>query len=437
MPRSDAVPVGELLEIDRYALAQARALADAVEADYARYEFHLVVQRLQTYCSEDLGGFYLDVLKDRLYTTAHGQPRAPLGADGAGAHPRRAAEADGADPLVHRRGSLAHRAIRTMRRSSAAPGTDALPRLPDADALIAKWDADPRRARGRAEGARDAAPAGGKIGSSLQAEVAIGAPDADYEALASPRRRPALRADHVGGDASRRGDALAIDGHAERAREMRALLALARRRRRRRRAPDAVRPLRCEPVRRGRAAPICVTDDAMTSFAPHRRRLGSRWLWLAAGVIVARPADEGVRSSPRFRDGEELAASRSFFSLVLAYNTGAAFSFLARRSAAGSAGSSRRSRSPPRVVIVWLLRRGGSALYCAGLALILGGALGNLCDRLMLGNVVDFLLFHYARMGVSGVQRRRQRDHRRRGAADRRQLPRPRRESRRGGQKER
>ena len=39
------------------------------EADYARYEFHLVVQRLQTYCSEDLGGFYLDVLKDRLYTT--------------------------------------------------------------------------------------------------------------------------------------------------------------------------------------------------------------------------------------------------------------------------------------------------------------------------------------------------------------------------------
>ncbi len=39
-------------------------------ADYARYEFHLVVQRLQTYCSEDLGGFYLDVLKDRLYTTA-------------------------------------------------------------------------------------------------------------------------------------------------------------------------------------------------------------------------------------------------------------------------------------------------------------------------------------------------------------------------------
>src|SRR6476469_8972538 len=70
-----AVPVAELLEVDRYALARGRALADAIAGDYARYEFHLVVQRLQTYCSEDLGGFYLDVLKDRLYT-AGAQSRA-------------------------------------------------------------------------------------------------------------------------------------------------------------------------------------------------------------------------------------------------------------------------------------------------------------------------------------------------------------------------
>jgi signal peptidase II len=47
------------------------------------------------------------------------------------------------------------------------------------------------------------------------------------------------------------------------------------------------------------------------------------------------------------------------------------------------------------VVIVWLLRRGGSRLYCTGLALILGGALGNLWDRITIGQVVDFLLFHW------------------------------------------
>ena len=43
-------------------------IRDRCEADYERFEFHRVVQSLQTFCSEDLGGFYLDILKDRLYT---------------------------------------------------------------------------------------------------------------------------------------------------------------------------------------------------------------------------------------------------------------------------------------------------------------------------------------------------------------------------------
>ena len=47
------------------------------------------------------------------------------------------------------------------------------------------------------------------------------------------------------------------------------------------------------------------------------------------------------------------------------------------------------------VAMAWLLRRGGTGLFCAGLALIIGGALGNLYDRLTLGHVVDFLLVHY------------------------------------------
>ncbi|MEF8735108.1 MAG: class I tRNA ligase family protein [Candidatus Accumulibacter necessarius] len=53
-----------------------RQLQAQCEADYERFEFHRVVQSLQTFCSEDLGGFYLDILKDRLYTTAAGSPRA-------------------------------------------------------------------------------------------------------------------------------------------------------------------------------------------------------------------------------------------------------------------------------------------------------------------------------------------------------------------------
>src|SRR5204862_2019309 len=63
-----AVPVAQMVEIDRYALALTAEMQKAVAADYASYQFHLVSQRLQTFCSEDLGAFYLDILKDRLYT---------------------------------------------------------------------------------------------------------------------------------------------------------------------------------------------------------------------------------------------------------------------------------------------------------------------------------------------------------------------------------
>jgi len=69
-PAQDAVPLEQMLEIDRYALSRAAAFQAEVLAHYHVYEFHPVVAKLQVYCSEDLGAFYLDVLKDRLYTTA-------------------------------------------------------------------------------------------------------------------------------------------------------------------------------------------------------------------------------------------------------------------------------------------------------------------------------------------------------------------------------
>jgi isoleucyl-tRNA synthetase len=69
-PAKDAVPLEQMLEIDRYALTRAAQFQAEVLAHYEVYEFHPVVAKLQVYCSEDLGAFYLDILKDRLYTTA-------------------------------------------------------------------------------------------------------------------------------------------------------------------------------------------------------------------------------------------------------------------------------------------------------------------------------------------------------------------------------
>nr|WP_319563363.1 isoleucine--tRNA ligase [uncultured Rhodoferax sp.] len=69
-PSVDTVPLADMLEIDRYALSRAAQLQADVLAHFEIYEFHPVVAKLQIYCSEDLGSFYLDILKDRLYTTA-------------------------------------------------------------------------------------------------------------------------------------------------------------------------------------------------------------------------------------------------------------------------------------------------------------------------------------------------------------------------------
>jgi isoleucyl-tRNA synthetase len=69
-PLTDAVALDQMLEIDRYALSRAAQLQADILAHYEVYEFHPVVSKLQIYCSEELGAFYLDILKDRLYTAA-------------------------------------------------------------------------------------------------------------------------------------------------------------------------------------------------------------------------------------------------------------------------------------------------------------------------------------------------------------------------------
>jgi signal peptidase II len=117
------------------------------------------------------------------------------------------------------------------------------------------------------------------------------------------------------------------------------------------------------------------------------------WLGLALAVIVVDHITKFWVSSTL--DYHEFVPVLPFFSLVLVHNTGAAFSFLA------DAGGWQRwffiaVGAIATVVIVRLLKRHAHEPRLAvPLALVLGGALGNVIDRIVLGYVVDFLYFHY------------------------------------------
>jgi isoleucyl-tRNA synthetase len=100
------LPVEQWLEADRYALALTRALQAQCTADYERFEFHKVIQALMNFCSEDLGAFYLDILKDRLYTTAADSVSRRAAQSCAVAHPADRDAPDGASALLHRRRDL-------------------------------------------------------------------------------------------------------------------------------------------------------------------------------------------------------------------------------------------------------------------------------------------------------------------------------------------
>jgi len=75
-PSRDALPPGELVAIDRWAIERARRLQQEVIEAYREYEYHLIYQKVHNFCVVDLGAYWLDILKDRLYTTpAAGRPR--------------------------------------------------------------------------------------------------------------------------------------------------------------------------------------------------------------------------------------------------------------------------------------------------------------------------------------------------------------------------
>jgi isoleucyl-tRNA synthetase len=181
----DLVPLEEMTEIDRYAIAMTREMAKHVTDAYSRYEFHLVMQAIQGFCSEDLGGFYLDVLKDRLYTC------------GATSKARRSAQS----ALHH----ITQQLVRLMAPvlsftaeeiwSTLNPGKDVteasvffetwtapLAAPSDESALIERW-AQLRAVRATVTKAIEDVRTAGGVGSSLQAEIVISAPAATLTEL--------------------------------------------------------------------------------------------------------------------------------------------------------------------------------------------------------------------------------------------------------------
>jgi signal peptidase II len=122
-------------------------------------------------------------------------------------------------------------------------------------------------------------------------------------------------------------------------------------------------------------------------------RNGLQWLWLSAAVIILDQATKLAVSS--LMSLHEAIPITDFFTLVYWDNTGAAFSLFATQT-----GWQRVFFIALALVatgaILWLLaRRRGNIVFFAALSLILGGAVGNVIDRMAYGHVLDFLLFHY------------------------------------------
>jgi isoleucyl-tRNA synthetase len=187
-PAKDALPVAELFEIDRYAIARMAELQAEILEHYQVFEFHPVVAKLQSYCSEDLGGFYLDILKDRLYT------------GGVDSNARRSAQT----ALWHITQALlrvmapilsftAEEAWAVFAGPQGYAQSDetiftqtyyALPEVADAAALLSKF-ALLRAVRTEVTKQLEEVRVAGGIGSSLQAELEIKASGDKYRVLRS------------------------------------------------------------------------------------------------------------------------------------------------------------------------------------------------------------------------------------------------------------
>ena len=123
------------------------------------------------------------------------------------------------------------------------------------------------------------------------------------------------------------------------------------------------------------------------------------WLWLSLLVVVVDQASK-YYFEHRLELYEQIVVIPDYFSWMLAYNTGAAFSFLADSSGWQRWLFALIAIVVSVVLVVWLKRLGRDDTWLAiALALVLGGALGNLYDRVVIGHVIDFIFVHWKEHG--------------------------------------
>jgi isoleucyl-tRNA synthetase len=186
-PTQHSMPSTDWLEIDRYAVALASQLQEEIQAHYQAYEFQPAVVRMLTFCSEDLGGFYLDILKDRLYTSAPNSKE------------RRAAQ----NALFHITrnllkwlapflsftaeeawASFPHGSENQAKQSIFMEEFGEFPDIAKATELLAKWNRI-REIRSEVTKAIEIEREAGHVGSSLQAELTIKVDSIDFAILHS------------------------------------------------------------------------------------------------------------------------------------------------------------------------------------------------------------------------------------------------------------
>jgi signal peptidase II len=141
------------------------------------------------------------------------------------------------------------------------------------------------------------------------------------------------------------------------------------------------------------------TKKKPATFAPQRAANGSMMPWLGiAFLVILVDQLTKITITKLFFHGEEKHVT-SFFNLVLAYNPGAAFSFLSDQGGWQRYFFTAIALAAVGYIVYLLRRHPGQRLFCWALALIMGGAIGNVIDRLVYGHVIDFLDFHWRGFG--------------------------------------